>query len=328
MLSDFLMPTHNSSYLSAKESNLMKNLYQNLSFILIVFVVVGSCSQPEEKKAESEEMAEVQEPTSERFGGATLYTVRDHMWRNPDSTLQVISDIGYRYIEEAVGYRDRTFFGWTPEEFKSKLESLDLKPVSTHQGGITLDNADTIIADAVAVGFEYLVIPVPPMGHFRFDPETRRMGMSDSVTFVNDVLNQIGKKCTAAGIKLLYHNHDFEFVANEEEIVPIEYFLENTDPAHVNFQMDLFWVTKAGADPVQYFEKYPGRFKVWHVKDMDAEGNFAPVGRGTINFGKLLAQKELSGMEYYIVEQDQTYELDPLEAIKISHKGLSKFGFE
>ena len=306
----------------------MKNLYQNVYLILLAIVVVASCAQPEQKKAESEEMAELQEPSSDRYGGATLYTVRDHMWKNPDSTLQVISDIGYSYIEEAVGYRDRRFFGWTPEEFRSKLQVLDLSPISTHQGGITLENADTVIADVVAAGFQYLVIPIPPMGHFRVDPETRTMGMSDSLSFVTDVLNQIGRKCTDAGIKLLYHNHDFEFRANDQGIIPIQYFLENTDPQHVNFQMDLFWVTKADANPIEYFKKYPGRFKIWHVKDMDAEGKFAPVGRGVINFGKIRSQKELSGMEYYIVEQDQTFDLDPLEAIKISHAGLREFEFE
>ncbi len=111
-------------------------------------------------------------------------------------------------------------------------------------------------------------------------------------------------------------------------VVTIDYLLENTDPKYVNFQMDLFWVTKAGADPVAYFEKYPGRFKVWHVKDMDDEGKFAPVGNGTIDFARILEQKELSGMKYYMVEQDRTFDgMKPLEVIKISHKGLKKFGF-
>ena len=91
--------------------------------------------------------------------------------------------------------------------------------------------------------------------------------------------------------------------------------------------MDLYWVTKAGADPIAYFEKYPGRFKIWHVKDMDKEGRFAPVGMGTIDFAKILAKKDVSGMKYYIVEQDNTFDLKPLEAIKISREGLKKFGF-
>ncbi len=93
--------------------------------------------------------------------------------------------------------------------------------------------------------------------------------------------------------------------------------------------MDLYWVTKAGADPVAYFEKYPGRFILWHVKDMDKQGRFAPVGEGTIDFARILAKKELSGMKYYIVEQDMTFDgMQAMQAVEISHKGLKKFGFK
>jgi len=116
---------------------------------------------------------------------------------------------------------------------------------------------------------------------------------------------------------------------DKEGIVTIDYLLEHCNPEWVNFQMDLFWVTKAGADPLAYFEKYPGRFKIWHVKDMDKEGKFAPVGQGTINFGAILAQKEKAGMLHYFVEQDKTFDgLSPMEAIKISHTGIQKFGFK
>ena len=139
----------------------------------------------------------------------------------------------------------------------------------------------------------------------------------------------LGKKAKKAGLKLLYHNHDFEFMPDENGVVTIDYLLENTDPKIVNFQMDLYWVTKAGADPVAYFKKYPGRFKIWHVKDMDDEGRFAPVGNGNIDFARILAQKEVSGMKHYMVEQDMTFDgLQPLEAIRISHLGLKKIGFK
>ena len=110
--------------------------------------------------------------------------------------------------------------------------------------------------------------------------------------------------------------------------MPIEYMLENTDPDLVNFQMDLYWVTRAGADPLAYFDKYPGRFKIWHVKDMDEQGRFAPVGTGTIDFARILAEKEKAGMEYYIVEQDMTFDgMEPLEVITTSFKNLEEIGF-
>lgn len=259
--------------------------------------------------------------------GATLYTVRDLMAEQPEKTLEVIRDIGYVNIE-ATNYEDGKFYGMEPAAFKSYLESLGLVPLSVHQGAVTLDNADQMIADTKAAGFTYFVIPVPPMGHFSYDPETQTLSMSDEVEEVTDIINTIGAKCKAAGLELLYHNHDFEFKANANGIVPMDYFLENTDPEIVNFQMDLYWVTRAGADPLEYFEKYPGRFKIWHVKDMDEQGRFAPVGTGTIDFARILAAKEQSGMQYYIVEQDMTFDgMDPVQAIRTSYGNLAEIGF-
>src|SRR5690606_7190114 len=162
---------------------------------------------------------------------------------------------------------------------------------------------------------------------FTYDPKTG-MGMKGSVEELAQILTQLGKKCAAAGLQLLYHNHDFEFLANADGIVPIDYLLEHTDPKYVNFQMDLYWVTKAGADPLAYFEKYPGRFKSWHVKDMDDQGRFAPVGAGNIDFKRILDKKGTSGMERYFVEQDQTFGKQPLEVIEISHEGLKSIGFD
>jgi len=263
----------------------------------------------------------------ESFGGLALYTVRENMGEDAKATLQKVADAGYAYIE-AAGYADGKFYGMDPQDFKSYVESIGLTPVSTHMGGVTLENADQQIADTKAAGFEYFTIPVPPMGMFTFDPESRTMGMKGTMEDFAEILTTIGKKCEAAGLKLLYHNHDFEYKDNEDGIKPIVYLLENTDPKYVNFQMDLYWVTRAEADPVSYFEKYPGRFKLWHVKDMDEEGKFAPVGEGTIDFRRILDKKDISGMEKYFVEQDMTWDKKPLEVIKISHKGLKEIGFK
>ena len=260
--------------------------------------------------------------------GLALYTVRDAMEENPRKTLQAVADTGYNYIE-AAGYADGKFYGMEPLEFKLLVESMGLIPISTHQGSVTLENADEMIADVKTAGFKYFVVPVPPMGLFTVDRETRAMGMTGGAENLAEILNTLGEKCKAAGIELLYHNHDFEFVKDENGIIPIDYLLENCDPEIVNFQMDLYWVTKAGAAPLTYFGKYPGRFKMWHVKDMDDQGRFAPVGEGTIDFSRILEQKELSGMEFYMVEQDRTFDgQQPLEVIRISYDGLKKFGFQ
>jgi sugar phosphate isomerase/epimerase len=266
--------------------------------------------------------------SQDKFGGLTLYTVRNDMGKDAEGTLKKVASVGYKYIE-AAQYGNGKFYKMTPEEFKSALDKLELIPLSTHMGGVSLENADEQIADAKAAGFKYFVLPVPPRDFFAFDQENRSIKMKGDIAELTELMNILGKKCREAGLELLYHNHDFEFKKDENGIVPIQYFLENTDPELVNFQIDLYWVIKAEADPVAYMEKYPGRFKIWHVKDMDDQGRFAPVGTGTIDFAKILEKKEVSGMEYYIVEQDRTFDdMEALEAIKISHKGLKKFGFK
>jgi sugar phosphate isomerase/epimerase len=263
-----------------------------------------------------------------KSGGMTLYTVRNEMGKDPKATLKEVADLGYKYIE-AVDYKDGKFYGMAPAEFKSYLKSLGLKPISVHMGSMTLDNADKLVAEVKAAGFKYFIAPVPPMGMFKFDPKTRKLGMEGSMEQLAETLNTIAHKAKDAGLEFLYHNHDFEFLANKDGVVPIDYLLEKLDPKYVNFQMDLYWVTKAGADPVAYFQKYPGRFKIWHVKDMDEQGRFAPVGQGKIDFARILANKKLSGMKYYIVEQDMVFDgMQPLDALKISKEGLNKFGFK
>lgn len=263
-----------------------------------------------------------------QFGGLALYTLRDDMGTNAKATLQAVADAGYKNIE-AAGYQDGKYYGMTPAEFKSLTKSMGLRPISTHQSSITLENADQQMADAKAAGFKYFVVPIPPMGMFKFNREKMTMSMEGTVQELTDILNTLGQKAKKAGLKLLYHNHDFEFKTNTDGIIPIDYLLENLDPKYVNFQMDLYWVTKAEANPIAYFKKYPKRFKIWHVKDMDNQGRFAPVGTGVINFKNILANKALSGMKYYMVEQDMTFDgLKPIDAIKISHDGLIEIGFK
>jgi len=288
----------------------MKNIVRSQLLLLAILVVTSSLSFSQEK-----------------YGGLTLYTLRNEMANESAETLKAVAEVGYKYIE-AADYRDGKFYNMSPVEFKTQVTDLGMKPLSAHMGTVTLENADQQIADARAAGFKYFVIPVPPMGHFKFDRATRSLAIEGKIEDITEILNILGKKCNEAGLELLYHNHDFEYKKDSSGVVPIEYFMENTDPAYVNFQVDLYWVVKAGADPIAYMEKYPGRFKVWHIKDMDNQGRFAPVGTGTIDFAKILEKKEVAGMEYYIVEQDRTFDdMKPLEAIKISHKGLKKFGF-
>jgi sugar phosphate isomerase/epimerase len=266
--------------------------------------------------------------SQERFGGVSLYTVRDSMGKDAKGTLKKVADVGYKHIE-ATDYLDGKFYGLSPEEFKKTLNDLGMSPLSVHMGSATLENIDKQIADAKAAGFKYFVAPVPPMGLFKYDRETKSISMSEDIDALVSILKTMGEKCKAAGLEFLYHNHGFEFEKNNNGIVPIEYMLENLDPKIVNFQIDLYWVTKVGADPVAFFKKYPGRFPIWHLKDMDEQGRFAPVGTGTIDFKRIQKQRNKAGMKYYLVEQDQTFDgMEPLQAIQISHDALKKLGFK
>jgi sugar phosphate isomerase/epimerase len=297
-----------------------KNLI--LSFSLLLALALGFTAFLPKSENPATEIT-----PAKKFGGLALYTVRDAMSKDPKGTLKAVADAGYAYVESA-NYAEGKFYGMTPAEFKSYLSSIGLTAKSAHMGMVNMENADQLIADVKAAGITYFVIPVPPMGMFKFDPATRSMGMTGTADELVKIMNTLGEKCYNAGLQLLYHNHDFEFKPLADGTVIEDVLLEKCNPNYVNFQMDLFWVTKAEVDPLAYFEKYPGRFKAWHVKDMSTEGVFAPVGTGTIDFKRILDAKKKSGMEFYLVEQDNTFGLDPLEAIKISHEGLEKFGFK
>lgn len=296
--------------------------------VSIIFLTLTACNKaPQSAEKTAPDSAAPMDSVAPSFGGLALYTLRDTLAKEPKTILKEVADIGYQYIESA-GYENGKFYGMEPAMFKSYLQEIGLTPISSHNSSITLDNADKTIADVKEAGFKYLVIPVPPMGHFKYDPKTQTLSMSEDVNAIMAIINTIAEKCTAAGLQCLYHNHNFEFEKNKKGIVPMDYFIENSDPKHLNFQLDLYWATKAGVDPVAYFQKAPGRFKSWHVKDMDDQGRFAPVGTGSIDFAKILAQKQLAGMEYYFVEQDMTFGHTPMEAITISHKALGEIGFK
>lgn len=292
----------------------------SIALVSAMSISLISCNEAPKK-----ETATTQEET--RYGGLQLYTLRDAMGQDVEGTLAEVAKAGYLNIE-AAGYSEGKYYGMEPEAFKALLDKYGLVPISSHQGTMNYENIEQEIADAQTVGFKYLVIPVPPMGMFTFDPETRSMGINGGAVALTEAMNAMGKTAAEHGIQLLYHNHHFEFANDDEGNHIYDYLVENSNPEYVNFEMDLYWVRKAEAQPVDYFEKYPGRFKLWHVKDMDDEGRFAPVGNGHIDFKSIVAKASESGMVYYFVEQDQTFNETPLEAINISHKALSGIGLK
>lgn len=294
-----------------------------LLYACLLFMVLSACAGSTESTDTSTTNHEMEATNY----GLALYTLRDTLAQNPKDVLKTVADMGYKNIESA-GYADGKFYGMEPTEFKAYLDKIGLTPLSSHNSSINFDNAEQIAKDVKAAGFTYLVIPIPPMGYFSYNPETQSMGMNSDIEKVTNTISTIAEIVSAQGLKCLYHNHDFEFLENENDIVPMDYLIENTDSKYLNFQLDLYWATKAGVDPLDYFAKAPGRFKAWHVKDMDDQGRFAPVGEGGIDFARILAEKKTAGMEAYFVEQDATFNHPPLEAIKVSLEGLQEIGFK
>ena len=141
--------------------------------LLLAFLSFTACkNNASSKEGTTDAENETVVDSTAHYGGATLYTLRDDMAKNPKETIKAVADMGYAYIE-SVNYEDGKFYGMEPQEYKAFLDSVNLKPISTHMGMVTLENADTLIADVKAVGFKYFVIPVPPMGMFKYDPETK-----------------------------------------------------------------------------------------------------------------------------------------------------------
>lgn len=238
--------------------------------------------------------------------GVQLYTVRSLMEVDVGSTLDAVADIGYKEVEFA-GY-----FGLSALEIFSLLERRGLKAPAAHISMETLrTKMGKVIEDARAIGHRYVVVPSIP------DEERQSL---DNYRRVADELNEWGARMKDSAIGLAYHNHEFEFEEIDGE-VPYNLLLELCDPELVSMELDLFWIRDAGFDPIPYFEGYPGRFKLCHVKDMTSDGEMTDVGSGVIDFATLFGYAELAGLEHFFVEHDEP--ADPIESIRNSYGTLS-----
>jgi len=242
--------------------------------------------------------------------GLILYTLRDDMRKNPEASLDRIAEIGYNWLE-AASYDGGKFYGRKPADFRKMVESRDMQLISSHNG-LNEDNLDEVVGAAAEAGLQYLVIPSLP---------NNWISSGDALKQTADFMNMAGEKCRENGMKLGFHNHTAEFEPVEGQI-PYDVFLKNTDPGLVTFQLDLAWITKSGNDPLEYFEKYPGRFELWHVKDLSEDKEDATLGEGTINFKPIFAKAVTAGMEYFFVEQDNCRTHTPFESIEISRNYL------
>ncbi|MCF0060871.1 sugar phosphate isomerase/epimerase [Dyadobacter chenwenxiniae] len=253
--------------------------------------------------------------------GLQLYTLRTDLAKDLEGTLKKVAAIGYKEVE-LFGYNDGKFFGKTPKEFKAILDGLGLNPVSGHYGaGVQMkDQKGTLsndwqraVDDAAAIGQKYV--------NCAYLTDGERKSIEDYKKYV-DLFNKSGEVAKKAGLQFGYHNHDFEFKKMDGQL-PYD-IIASTDPNLVKLELDLYWIVKAGLDPVDLFKKYPGRFPLWHVKDMDkGDQSFAEVGTGSIDFKKIFDARKIAGLEHFFVEQDVA-KRPALEAIDISFKNVSK----
>ena len=259
--------------------------------------------------------------------GLQLYTIRDAMGSDPLGSLKKVADIGYKYLELA-GYSSGKFYGYEPVEFKKIVNDLGMEILSSHTqveaAGITLDNAKKMAEDHAKLSVKYCIQP--------WVVEEARTTLASYKKMAAD-WNKVGGIMKESGIQFGYHNHNFEFDTVEGKIPYYDILLAELDKDLVTMELDLFWTTKAGQNIVEIFNKYPGRFQLFHMKDMFTqeapyyttvgEDDFAPVGAGVINFREILAAKEIAGMKYMVVEEDLSKIGQPFEDIKTSITNLT-----
>lgn len=255
--------------------------------------------------------------------GIQLYSVRDAVAKDLEGTLEKLAKIGYTRLE-IYGY-DGSFFGKTPAEFKAILARTGMRVDSSHhttgwghpQKGTLTDGWEQAVADLHTIGAKYMACS------YLFPDERTE----SNYAALPALLNKSGEVAKKAGIAFAYHNHDFEFEKYGDTLV-MDHILNNTDSQYVNIELDLYWISKTGQDPVAYFNKYPGRFPLWHVKDMEAgTKDITEVGHGTIDFDRIFAARDKAGLKEWFVEQDVS-KGDIFGSITDSFKYLEKKNYK
>lgn len=274
--------------------------------------------------------------------GLQLYTLGNLMTTDPKGTLQKLAAIGYKEVESA-GSQKGNYYGFKPKEFAAMVKEAGMNWRSAHVGGApftaemlmrmaknatdsarmqkiaeqfknrpavaTLTNDYQQLADEAAEGgIGYLVCSSIPVNTL------------DEIKKAADVFSKAGEACKKNGVQFAYHNHTTEFDEVEGHR-PFDYILSNTDKDLVKMELDLAWATKANQDPVALFKQHPGRFPLWHVKDLDkTTKNPAEVGTGLVDFKRIFANAKDSGMKYFFVEQDGAPQ--PLQNVTNSYNYL------
>lgn len=256
--------------------------------------------------------------------GLQLYTIRDQMKQDAPGALKKVAGYGYKLLELA-DYNNGKFYGYSPSEFRKMVNDLGMEVISSH---ITVEKAENKNEDPVKIAEDHAALGSKYALKAWVESSDRSL---DYFKKMVEQLNDFASKTKGSGVKFGYHNHNFEFVNVDGTVPYYDIILPGLDK-DLTLELDLFWAIKAGQDPVEIFKKYPGRFELFHVKDMftrqepfyDTEGvkDFAPVGAGVIDFKKIFAANETAGVKYLIVEQDSTQDNKPFDAIQTSINNL------
>jgi sugar phosphate isomerase/epimerase len=243
--------------------------------------------------------------------GLQLYTVRDVLERDFEGTLARVAGIGYKEVEFA-GY-----FNHTPADVRALLDRHGLTSPAVHTGSIEPEAWKKALDAANVIGHKYIVVP--------WVPQERRMTLDGWKQVAAD-FNRAAETARGAGVQFAYHNHDFEFPKMDGR-VPYDVLLESTDPKLVQLEIDLYWITKGGQDPLAYFARWPGRVPLVHVKDSAGapEHKMVDVGQGNIDWKRIFSKKDQAGIKHFFVEHDQPPQ--PFEDIAASYRYLKQLEF-
>ena len=242
--------------------------------------------------------------------GIQLYTLRDILPKDPVAVFKQLSALGYTMIESYDHDELGMFWGMRNTEIKKVMDDLGLRLVASHCK-LNMDFEKKADA-AAAIGMKYLVAP-------SVDNE-RNMDAKEAVRIAED-FNERGRICKARGMRMAYHNHENTLI-ERGGIIPEKIFIENTDPGLMDFEMDIYWTVFSGQDPKAWIKKYPGRFRLFHVKDRQKNANpstreaFTTLGDGSIDLAGIIKVAREDGAHYFFTEQDQTYAVPVMEATK------------
>jgi sugar phosphate isomerase/epimerase len=245
--------------------------------------------------------------------GIQLYTVRNEMMADPVATLKRLAKIGFKELESARSDKGN-YYGFAPKEIRKITGDLGMKLRSGH---VHVDNEwQKSIDDATETGQEYLISAVLPTPGQTVENYQRSA----------DTFSKYGEDCKKSNLSFGYHNHNTEFEVVDGKIL-YDILVERSDPKLVKMEMDIGWVVAAGHDPLQYFNKYPGRFELWHLKDVDmTRKQSTEFGKGSLDIKKLLQHGEQSGMKHFFLEQEE-YSHDAFESVQIDYDYLVKLNY-